>query len=1358
MYCWNCGYVMRDIYKFCPKCGKKAYQEIERTEEIEISEEPEAKKENREVASNKNNIENSIEKNIEKYEIYLKEKKKSKQNTIESYMRDIKQFQEYLTNNMINYLDIKKNEVSLYLEYLEKNGKKEATRARNIATIKNFYSFLKMIGYDIDSNIIFMNSIKVNKQEVSEEDIKKEEQLKENMLKIDFADTPKGIRDKAIITLTYKVPIKPTEIISIKLNDFDKNIGELTIGTKLIKLDNETYNSIVNYIKNSREILCCSKEEKALFVNANGHSLTRQGYWKIIERYKENQNINLVVLNREKKENLRSNEKSVEIQKISHESYLFKTDEKKETIKSTKKDNVEVLKKILNIEISEYFKEDRFKIFRQIALDKGWQLIRDIDFEELKSEPKVTFLKYYYVCEHVKSRKTYETYMKEKNKVNISKFQEEQKEFVEYQNISKDEKDSEKTENKQANIKIRDEIKEIDIKQYFSGDRFEILRQVACNKGWKLIKDIDFEELRSIPEISYLKYYYIVNHLTNSRIYEKYIETHQELVEKTVKSYNELYIDEEIKELDIEEVFYESKFTVFRKISKINNWEKVKDIQFDKLMLEKGIGEGKYNEIINKLSNNQRSTIKRNAIMPLDGFLNLDIDEVFIENKFNVLRRIAVQNNWKKVKDIQFDELEKMQGMGKQKVYEINKIITNSNKLVDIIAKEQQKKVNEIENIIIDKTKEIHIQEDKFISIDEIKSVTSLNDEDIQEILNILREENKINCKDNGVRYNFKSIIEQIDNLKNERNKQILESRLEGKTYQEIGDSENPKLSRERVRQIIDKTYKKYITYAEESKYRGYYEKYDFDEETFCAYFNEKKSTYMFLEDNFKKGKENFESLVESENIEDDKLERINKLFKKVRIFGQTVHLDRMSILGVLVKEFAKEPTNISNFKEIIDPFFEQYNLQLYDSRTLENMLSRSKSIVMGMHHQIRYYDYKKLENAGFNELREILNVEDGCYSSKYFFDTYPQLMQEIDIRDEYELHNLLKTLKINSDRTAYLRMPNILIGYKNKEEFYAEKINEICPLKIEEFLAYLEKEYGHKPNSLYAYIKSEFKEYISDETIYSEYYALSEDELNKLKNTFEDRVYMINEIKSILSSLGITEKALNNVNMSKIDFAIRENYVMPIKYKSAEDYLRKEILKSRFIKIDECKINKMTYYNYLTNFVKEHLVIKIDDNEYANINFLKESGITKEKLEEFEKNIIETFDEEEYFSISNIKEKINVEIFEELGLEDCFYETQVGIIDSISKLKLDSNVLFCRKKSRKNLNRASFVEDIVEEFESIQLDNLKEYIEEKYSIQVSYEALRNIIYDSELYYNSILDKVYINRDVFYKEVYEEND
>ena len=83
-----------------------------------------------------------MDKQIESFLEFIENDKKLSDNTLQSYRRDVLQYEKYVEANDINYTKVKSNDIKDYLQYLHDMNKKSSTISRNLASIRLFYQFL----------------------------------------------------------------------------------------------------------------------------------------------------------------------------------------------------------------------------------------------------------------------------------------------------------------------------------------------------------------------------------------------------------------------------------------------------------------------------------------------------------------------------------------------------------------------------------------------------------------------------------------------------------------------------------------------------------------------------------------------------------------------------------------------------------------------------------------------------------------------------------------------------------------------------------------------------------------------------------------------------------------------------------------------------------------------------------------------------------------------------------------------------------------------------------------------------------------------------------------------------------------
>ena len=227
-----------------------------------------------------------MKKHITAFKQYLTVEKKSSNNTVESYIRDLMQFSDYCASLKITSAQkIKTATINNYLDYLSKQGKSDATKARITASIRAFFRYLISIGVVADNPVTAAQKNKVIKKlpgVLDSADIIK-------LLSQPSGEDYKSIRDKAMLELLYATGIKVSELFELRVADFNLQLGILHLRNgkkeRIIPIYPAAVKSVTEYLINVRPAIVLEPQEDKLFTNMNGQPMSRQGFWKLIKHY-----------------------------------------------------------------------------------------------------------------------------------------------------------------------------------------------------------------------------------------------------------------------------------------------------------------------------------------------------------------------------------------------------------------------------------------------------------------------------------------------------------------------------------------------------------------------------------------------------------------------------------------------------------------------------------------------------------------------------------------------------------------------------------------------------------------------------------------------------------------------------------------------------------------------------------------------------------------------------------------------------------------------------------------------------------------------------------------------------------------
>jgi integrase/recombinase XerD len=218
---------------------------------------------------------------------YLAVEKGLSENTLESYGRDVKSFIRYVEENGPGSADeIKYNHILDYLSSFKDKGSNATTVVRSIVSLRQFFKYLlleKIIDEDPAAHIRTPKMKKGIPGVITLDEV-------ERILGAPDEATPEGLRDASMLEVLYATGIRVSELVGLKLNDVNFELGFVVVygkGSKerVVPIGDKARSKLLEYLDTSRPALLKSRDSKALFVTRLGRGMTRQGFWKIIKHH-----------------------------------------------------------------------------------------------------------------------------------------------------------------------------------------------------------------------------------------------------------------------------------------------------------------------------------------------------------------------------------------------------------------------------------------------------------------------------------------------------------------------------------------------------------------------------------------------------------------------------------------------------------------------------------------------------------------------------------------------------------------------------------------------------------------------------------------------------------------------------------------------------------------------------------------------------------------------------------------------------------------------------------------------------------------------------------------------------------------
>jgi len=222
---------------------------------------------------------------IDSYLAYLRDVRRMAPNTIESYARDLAGLAAFAETLGRDVASLELRDLEAYVRSLMASGLSPRSTARAVACVRGFYRFAAVEEQKESSPADDLRAPRAWATLPKFLDLEEVDRL---LAQPDTA-TPRGLRDKALISVLYATGLRVTELISLKLSNLHLDEGYLTCVGKgdkerIVPVGQDATDWLRKYMSESRPRLAASGS-RWLFVNSRGTPLSRVGFWKLLKEY-----------------------------------------------------------------------------------------------------------------------------------------------------------------------------------------------------------------------------------------------------------------------------------------------------------------------------------------------------------------------------------------------------------------------------------------------------------------------------------------------------------------------------------------------------------------------------------------------------------------------------------------------------------------------------------------------------------------------------------------------------------------------------------------------------------------------------------------------------------------------------------------------------------------------------------------------------------------------------------------------------------------------------------------------------------------------------------------------------------------
>lgn len=638
----------------------------------------------------------------------------------------------------------------------------------------------------------------------------------------------------------------------------------------------------------------------------------------------------------------------------------------------------------------------------------------------------------------------------------------------------------------------------------------------------------------------------------------------------------------------------------------------------------------------------------------------------------------------------------------------------------------------------------------------------------------------------NKIEFLHPSLREWVKSLP-KRDRGLLKLRLRGGTLDAC--AKRAKVSKARAGQIIKRILDS-RPLLKEDRFRKLYQTYDLTIPLLIQLTKLNERGAKYLELTTKRGEKlhtPLQKALSDEEVPNAVRKRIRLHINSDFIFtdGERVHKDRRSITlhlanrlttrsDVTMQElfdayssFLKK--NAPQSKEL--SFSSEHAFAEWVRKNIREILNVPKPKRNKAISRIRYYD---TDSYDFTKLEELFasgqfdNIE--CSAALIFNHPGAQeVMQELDINDEYELHCIAKNYCTMPSNVSFGRTPTIVFGEGSRNRQVLELIQEYGPIDAFSLAELYSQRYGVSEDTFKGSYLNEFRIYKSRGKYSCSLEKMTNEQLDTLSELLT-RDYQPLSLIKIQFENRYPNSSIALINASNLEaVGFRASHGLVIRKNLEEDELFKDIIaKNRAFSTETQGFFLDVFKHPNFKSILQSQINSLDIIEYEKGKYIHFSAIVEVLDGKLSKNDLRDFiDKAVDFAGDNVPFTMNslrnqgfshpVEKFiSEVGFGDELLESLIAtayVGGRVKRTSVDENYVFC--KTSFSFTVVDLFEYVVSELKCADIDDLCYSIHNQYGVTINKSLARSIIKRSDLYFHEDLDMVFESASEYNRKVNE---
>lgn len=350
-------------------------------------------------------------------------------------------------------------------------------------------------------------------------------------------------------------------------------------------------------------------------------------------------------------------------------------------------------------------------------------------------------------------------------------------------------------------------------------------------------------------------------------------------------------------------------------------------------------------------------------------------------------------------------------------------------------------------------------------------------------------------------------------------------------------------------------------------------------------------------------------------------------------------------------------------------------------------------TVVFDKNNRVRYCEADPREvwkNIDFNRYKDMI------ISAELIYKDYIELMEDLGVKDGYELFYVIKSSLNNWDNKEFniscRRVPIIVLGNGDEATQALHLLKEISPIDFWGYYEAYEERYGVRSASGNPVITGALSNYYLDGEYSVDVTTMNDEDAVALKQALSKKnFWFIDEVEKIFKEICInsSQDALNKVAFKRIGYSLNIGYIYKEDYGTVTKYFDKEIFSKEILDLNEYDRRLLVLPAFESALYKKRMeleYIEVAPKVYMTLSKLERFyGLSLDDIHQLQDWIKQY--EEKYFNAHSVWEKLeNIGLDKKLQNNEwlctCIFRQQL----SVFSLQVAGGIILCKDSSELSL------------------------------------------------------------------------